>query len=322
MSDSIKAAGPRWRYTRRGYAIAQSLGQFRRYRIAGIVTLLVLGVTLALPAMLLFASNTLQQLGARSIEGESLTAYLKPDVSDLDGAAYAQEWTGRPGIRSTRYISRAEALAQFRQSSNQSSELAQAIDMLGANPLPGAIMVFPDSNTLEPGRLKVLADELGGTDAVERVQFDLRWVRRLQAAVTLIKWVGGILALFLTLTALLVISNTIRLELLRRQREMEVANLLGASVTFMNRPIIYTGAVYGFLGGLIACFIALLTFNAIRRPADDLSSLYDSTFQLTMPSASQILVVLAVSVLLGLIGAVSSLYRPSQQLTQLGSSQN
>ena len=176
-------------------------------------------------------------------------------------------------------------------------------------------MIYPDSNTLTAARLDSLAADLNRLNSVARVQMDLRWVKRLQAVVSLVKLIGSLLAGFLTLTALLVIANTIRLELLRRRAEMEVANLLGATTGFMNRPILYTGALYGFLGGLIACFVALFSFYAVREPAHDLSSLYESSFQLLMPAASQIFFVMGVSIILGVLGAISSLYRPSQQLT-------
>lgn len=314
--EPATAAGPRWTYGKRGYALAQSLRQLKRHKFASLITLLVLGITLALPVMLLFASGALQQLSSRSLDGESLTAYLQDSVSDLDGVALAEQWASQEGIRSTRYISREEALSLFQQN----SDISAAIDALGTNPLPGAIMVFPDSNTLRSGRIDALAKELQRLDAVERVQFDLRWVKRLQAIVSLIQLVGSLLAGFLILTALLVIGNTIRLELLRRRSEMEVASLLGAGSYFMNRPILYIGALYGLLGGVVACIIAVLAFNAIREPADALSSLYESSFRLDMPTPSQIGIVLAVSITLGLLGALSSLYRTSHQITHRGSS--
>lgn len=316
--DVSSAAGPSWTYGKRGYALAHSLRQFKRHKIASFLTLLVLGLTLALPVILLFVSSSLQQLGARSLQGESLTVYLDLNVSDLDGAALAQEWLGKPGVSSTTYITRDEALKIFQDN----TEIGAAVDTLGSNPLPGAIVVYPDSNTLESTRVQQLADSLRSLDSVVKVQFDLRWVKRLQAIVELIQLIGGLLAGFLTLTALLVIGNTIRLELLRRRTEMEVASLLGATTSFMNRPILYIGAMYGFLGGLVASIIAIIAFNAIREPADRLSSLYESTFQLSFPTASQFATVLAISTVLGLAGAISSLYRPAQQLTQRGESQN
>ena len=310
-TPDASAAGSSWTYGKRGYALAHSIRQFRRHKVASTLTLLVLGLTLALPVMLLFASSSLQQLSARSLEGESLTAYLNLEVNDLQGAELAQSWLGKPGVRRTTYITRNEALSLFRDN----SDIGAAVDTLGSNPFPGAIVVYPDSNTLESLRIEALAEDLRTLETVARVQLDLRWVKRLQAIVSLIQLVGGLLAGFLTLTALLVIGNTIRLELLRRRSEMEVASLLGANNSFLNRPILYTGALYGFLGGVIACIIALLALNAIQQPADDLSSLYDSSFQLTMPSTLQIFTVLAISTLLGLVGALSSLYRPSQRLT-------
>jgi len=310
-AQRMKASGSKWQYTRRGYALSQSIKQFKRYKIASTITLIVLGITLALPVILLFASSALQQLGTRSLDGESLTAYLSNDISDLQGAEPAQQWMGKPGIRSTRYISRDEALQLFRQN----SDIGDAINVLGSNPLPGAIMVFPDSNTLSSTRIDTLVAELREITGVARIQLDMRWVKRLKSVVSLIQLVGSLLAGFLTLTALLVIGNTIRLELLRRRSEMEVANLLGASTGFMNRPILYTGALYGFLGGLLACLFAIIAFSAIQAPAHELSSLYESSFQLMMPSFSQILTVLGISILLGIIGAFSSLHRSSQQLT-------
>ncbi|MFT5897027.1 MAG: cell division transport system permease protein [bacterium] len=307
----LRAPGSKWQYTKRGYALSQSLKQFNRYKMASTVTLIVLGITLALPVILLFTSSALQQLGTRSLEGESLTAYLKNDVSDLQGAEIAQLWMGKPGIQTTRYISKDEALQLFRQN----SDIGDAISVLGRNPLPGAVIVFPDTNTLSSARLDTLVAQLSGLDSVARIQLDLRWVKRLKSVVSLIQLVGGLLAGFLTLTALLVIGNTIRLELLRRRSEMEVANLLGATNSFMNRPILYTGALYGFLGGIVSCLVAVLAFSAIQEPAHELSSLYESSFRLLMPNISQILIVLGVSIVLGFIGALGSLYRPSQQLT-------
>ncbi len=304
------AAGPAWTYRKRGYALATSLRQLRLRKFASLSTLLVLGVTLSLPVLLTFAAGTLAKLGTRGVEGESLTLYLDMSVTDLDGATLARQLLGRAGIRDTRYVSRDEALAEFRAK----SDVGVALEELGENPLPGAIIVFPDSNTVTATRVELLANGLRKLPEVVQVQFDLRWVKRLHAVVSLIRLVGGLLAIFLTLTALMVIGNTIRLELIRRQEEMEVASLLGASRRFMHRPILYTGALFGFIGGLVAAGIAMWAFHALRQPANDLSRLYESAFRLEMPTVSHFFTILLVATLLGLIGAMTSLYRPSRQL--------
>ena len=304
--------GSRWTYTRRGYALAHSLRQLKRNKIASLGTLLVLGVTLSLPVILYFSSATLATLSERGVRGESLTAYLDSDISDLDGAALAVSWEKRGDVDTTSYISRDQGLAMLAEQ----TDVRAAIEVLGVNPLPGAVVVYPATRIISAEQIQTLAEQLRELPEVARVQLDLRWVKRLEAGIRLLEWIGGLLALFLTLTAFLVIFNTIRLEMSRRRAEMEVANLLGAPLRFMNRPILYTGAIYGFVGGLISCIIALLALNAIRAPADDLSSLYQSTFSLTLPEFRQVIIVLTISVILGLAGAIGSLYRPSRQLTQ------
>jgi len=301
-----------WTYTRRGYALAQGFRQLRSRKLSSIATLLVFGVTLALPTLILFTASSLAALGNQNVGEESITAYLTMQTPDLDGAELANELQTENGIKAARYVSRTEALAIF----NEQSDIGEAVDLLGQNPLPGAIIVYPDTDALAESAIKKLANKLRDMNEVDSVQFDLLWVKRLQALLNLSRTIGWLLAGFLTLTALLVIGNTIRLELLRRQNELDVSRLLGASRSFLNRPLLYTGALYGFLGGIIACSIALLALFWLRAPAAELSGLYSSDFELTLPTVSQLLLVIIGSTILGLLGAIVTLYQPSQHFLQ------
>ncbi len=301
-----------WTYTRRGYALAQGLRQLSSRKFSSFTTLLVFGITLALPALILFTASSLAALGNKSVGEESITAYLTLDTPDLAGADLTQKIQTLDGVAKARYVSRDEALAIF----NAQADIGEAIDVLGENPLPGAIIIYPDTAVLSESAIQQLAKTVTKQDEVDSVQFDLRWVQRLQAVLNLGRILGWVLAGFLTLTALLVIGNTIRLELLRRQTELDVTRLLGASQSFLNRPLLYTGALYGFLGGLVACAIALLALHWLRAPAAELSNLYSSTFELIMPTASQLLLVIATATILGLLGAIVTLYQPRAQFLQ------
>ena len=201
-----QAQASAWTYTRRGYAIAQSFRQLSKRKLASLSTLLVFGITLALPALILFTANSLAALGNKSVGEESITAYLSLQTSDLEGATLSQQLQSQPGIKSTRYVSKDEALAIF----NEQAQITEAVELLGENPLPGAIIVFPDTDVLNEAAISTMAKQLGALDVVEQVQFDLRWVKRLQAVLNLGRVIGWVLAGFLTLTALLVIGNTIR----------------------------------------------------------------------------------------------------------------
>lgn len=304
--------GSRWSYTRRGYALTQTIGQLRERSLATLLTLFVLGTTLALPAVFWFGSASLSKLVNASVGEESITAYLTLDVTDLAGAELATRWQNQEGVRTTTYVSRAEALALFQQQ----TDLDDAISALGTNPLPGAIVVFPQINPIHADdvtvqRVNSLAATLEESPLVERVQIDLEWVRKLQSALTLFRIIVWLLASFLTLTGLLVIGNTVRLELLRRQREMQVSTLLGASRSFLNRPILYTGTLYGLLGGAIAAALATVAYSFIKTPADQLAAQYASSFRLALPTAGQFLTIIAVATALGLIGAIVTVLRPA-----------
>ena len=300
--------GPRWSYGRRGHALAQSLRQLAARPLASATTVLALGVTLALPALLWFSSASLDALAASTLDGESLTLYLTPDTSDLDGAGLAGEIAGRADVATTRYVSRDEALATFRES----SDVGDALEVLGVNPLPGAVIVHPVGGAAEVAAVETLARALGGLPEVERVQVDLRWVERLRAALTLARRTAVLLASFLVLSALLVITNTIRLELARRRPELEVTRLLGADAAFVYRPTFYTAALFGALGGLAACLCALIALALLRGPAGELAALYGSAFRLAWPGASDIASIVAFSTLLGVLGALFTLYGPSR----------
>ena len=309
VGDSL---GRRWTYTRRGYALAHSWRQLRSRPIASGVTLFVLGITLALPVLLWFCAGSLQQLGSRTLDQESLTAYLAPDIDDLQGAELAATLANRPGVRATEYVSRDEALSLLRDH----TDVDDALESLGSNPLPGAVIVYPSRSDLASESMTRLSATLSTVGGIERVQVDLQWVQRLQAVVSLAQLVGILLGGFLVLTALLVIGNTVRLELLRRQAEMGVAHLLGASATFRHRSLIYTGALYGLLGGVVACVLAVGALMVLRGPADQLAELYGSSFRLPLPDWTGIVWILVTTTALGLAGTLLTLAKPSSLLVQ------
>ena len=307
-ADVERAAGPRWSYTARGHAWASALRALRARPVASAATLLVLGTVLALPTLVLLGNDALRDLAGRAGGEASLTAYLGTDVPDLDGATLAAKLAARPDVAGARYVSRDEALATFRAA----SDLDAALDALGTNPLPGAVVVRPAS----AGRAEAerLAAVLRGGEGVERVVFDLRWVERLDAVVRLARTAGWLLAGFLTLTALLVIGNTVRLELSRRRDEREVAHLLGASRAFTDRPLIYTGLLYGAVAGVVALGLALGAFAALWAPAHDLARLWGGVFEPALPVAALACVPLGAAGL-GLLAALFTLSGSARQMS-------
>ncbi len=310
-SDALpmeRIAGSRFSYTARGYAWTGTLRGLRQRPFATALTLLVLGTVLALPTLVLLANDVLATLAGRAGGQASLTAYLEGDVPDLAGADLASRLATRDDVATARYVSRDEALATLRER----GDMGAALDVLDANPLPGAVVVEPASGNR--GDVDRLASVLRGEAGVERVAFDLRWVERLDAVLRLARTAGWLLAGFLTLTALLVIGNTVRLELSRRREEREVAHLLGASRAFVDRPLVYTGLLYGALAGVVALVLALASWAVLAAPARDIARLWDASFSPALPLTALACLPLFTA-LLGLVGAVSTLLRGTDRLS-------
>lgn len=309
-----RASSPRYAYSARGYAWQRSLATLGKRPWASSLSFLVLGIVLSLPILLFLVANSLSTaLGTRPVE-VSLTAYLALEINDLDGAALSEQLASLPGVARTRYLSRDEALATF----EAESELGDALALLGDNPLPGAIIITPTSASLEPAQIDALAQQISTYVAIDEVRYDAQWVARLQALLRLIQVASLVLTAVLTLTAMLVIANTIRLELLARQSEREVCHLLGASGGFIRRPFVYSGLIYGFVGGLVATALAALAFAALKTPADELARLYGNAAGLAWPSGTRLALFPIVGAALGLIASMVSLHASSQQKIRSG----
>jgi cell division transport system permease protein len=107
----------------------------------------------------------------------------------------------------------------------------------------------------------------------------------------------------LAIAVLLVIGNTIRLDIQNRREEIEVSKLIGASDAFIRRPFLYTGFWYGIIGGVLAWIITLLSLSMMESPIHKLALLYHSDFRLTGLGTGNTLLLIIISCALGLTGS-------------------
>jgi cell division transport system permease protein len=112
-----------------------------------------------------------------------------------------------------------------------------------------------------------------------------------------------VVALLLGLAVLLVVGNTIRLDIQNRRREIEVAKLIGATDAFIRRPFLYSGAWYGLFGGVAAWLLVSMALWATGGPVQQLALLYQSQFRLVAADTGTVLTLLVGGALLGLLGS-------------------
>jgi cell division transport system permease protein len=102
---------------------------------------------------------------------------------------------------------------------------------------------------------------------------------------------------------LLVVGNTIRLEIENRRGEIRIMDLVGATPAFVRRPFLYSGAWHGLFGGLLAWLLVALGVGLLQRPVGNLAALYHTQFAVAGLDARATLILLAGSMTLGMLGS-------------------
>ncbi len=266
---------------------------------SALLTAGVIGIALALPAGLFVLLNSLQPFGSHLDGSASISVFLKQDLDAPASQALARSLRARPDIAAVDGITRSQALAEFRRL----SKFKDALDALPDNPLPAVLVVHPAPGHSQPASLKALAGELRRSPQADMVQLDMEWVQRLNALTRLGQRGIEVIAGLLGLAVLLIVGNTIRLDIQNRHAEIEITKLIGGTDAFIRRPFLWGGLCYGVAGGLAGNLLVGVALWLLSGPAERLSALYDSA--LTPPSLDPLtaLALLAAGALLGLGGA-------------------
>jgi cell division transport system permease protein len=283
-----------------------SLGRLSQQKLSTLLTVLVIGIALALPACLhLFVSNAQRATGSwnRAID---VSVYLKRPTSPDEARRIADRWRQRRDVAEVELVLADAALKEFRRESG----FGAALDALNENPLPHTIVVRPAPGYATAAHVQSLAKDLRATPSVDLVQMDTAWVDRLNAILLAIERVLMLTAGVLALGVIVIVGNTIRLDIQNRRDEIEVTKLVGGSDAFVRRPFLYSGFWYGLAGALVAWVIAAGAVGALRGPITHIAGLYGSQFQVQGLGLAPSLLLLASGVGLGWIGSyVSATWR-------------
>jgi cell division transport system permease protein len=285
--------------TRHAQTSIGSLGRLSQQKLATILTVLVIGIALALPACLhLLISNAQTATGNwnRAVE---LTVFLKRPTSVEEARRTADRIKQRRDVANVDFIPADEALKEFRRDSG----FGTAIEALNENPLPHTLVVRPSEDFTTAGSLDALAADLRTQPSVEIVQLDTAWVNRLNAILEAIRRGLALAAGLLALGVMVIVGNTIRLDIQNRRAEIEVTKLVGGSDAFVRRPFLYNGIWYGLGGALTAWIITVGVIGVLREPVGRIASLYGSAFDLGGLDLSATLILLGSGIVLGWLGS-------------------
>ncbi|MGD8341076.1 MAG: permease-like cell division protein FtsX [Gammaproteobacteria bacterium] len=255
--------------------LGAALGRVGGTPTAAVLNVLVVAIALALPAAMQVLIENANRLSPAFEDAADFTIYLGHAIDEDRGRALSAEIAGRPDVASTRFISKLEGLADLRDSMG----FGGALDALEENPLPHAIRVRPEAQAIAD--IDALAAALESLPETDLVQLDRIWVERLRAILAL----GGrgvdIITVLLAASVILVIGNTVRMEIQNRRTEIEVLKLVGATDGFIRRPFLYTGLCLGAIGAVAAAVMIGIGLLLLAGPVRDLAALYAADFRLS-----------------------------------------
>ena len=290
---------PRIFLQRHAQVALDSLGRLYRNRVASLMTASVIAIALAMPSGLYLLLGNLERLSGSWDGQASLSVFLQQDISSDEAAALATQVGEWPGIESVQLITPAQALEEF----TRQSGFADVLGVLEENPLPHVMIVLPSGEYNDPAAANTLRERFEKLPETALAQLDLQWVQRLAAILDIAERVILIISALLALAVMLVIGNTIRLEIQNRRDEIVVTKLIGATNGFVRRPFLYSGIWYGTLGGSVAWLLVATGFWLLSEPVSRLAGLYHSDFSLETLPLPLLGILLAAGMLLGLLGS-------------------
>jgi len=273
-----------------------------------IMTVAVIGITLSLPGGFYLFLKNIDAISGDFRSSSQIGLYLDLDISEKQARALEKQIANTANVSSTRFISRESSLEEFRQNSG----FGKSIDTLSSNPLPHTIIVEPvEADTFT---VRNLLNTLQAMPEVEIAKLDTEWLERLYTIIEIAKRSVIIITILFAFAVLLIIGNTIRLDIQNRYQEIIVTKLIGATDAFIRRPFLYGGVWYGLLGGIISWLIVEIGYLAIAGPLERLNLLYQSDMSLITFSFHDFIILITSSTLLGLAGSWIAVARHLNQI--------
>lgn len=291
-----------------GYALSRALKQLIATPTTSLLSVIVFSIVLSFPAGIYILLENLQAVSDRTTEVQQMTLVLETSASQADIEQINNRLEQLTTVKGFQFISKEIALQELEQESG----MAEVMHNLGQNPLPDVFVI--DLGNISVSEIEQMKTDLLNWSRVEHVLVDTDWARKLNTVLMIGKLVVSVLALLFAITLVIVMFNTIRLQILTRYDEIELSKLIGATDSYIQRPFLYFGAVQGMVGATLAWLLLYFVIMELNKILFELAQLYATTLIVHHLSWRDSLILLCLSGGLGWIGARWSVARHLAQV--------
>lgn len=241
------------------YFIREAVISLRRNGLMSFASVSTVALSLLILGIFLILVLNLNHM-ASSLESQvQITVYLEDDLSELEIREAGTRISELQGVTQVMFVDKQEAMERFKDRLGDQQGLLTALG--DTNPLPNAFEVNVD----RPEQVKPTALAINGIDGVENTKFGQEVIEQLFKLTKMIRLFGLVLIVFLALAALFIISNTIRLTVFARRKEIGIMKYVGATDWFIRWPFLIEGMILGFGGALISVLILGRAYSAVAQ---------------------------------------------------------
>ena len=274
-------------------AIKLVLARMQENLLSSSMICLVVAVAMCVPGLFYVGVDHFSNFTDHMQDETEISLFLKINTSsdtiaDIDALLAKNE-----GIKHFHLVTKEEAWQKLQDNSDTNS----AIHELTKNPLPDAFFIQPNSN--DPETLEALKNNLQSIPGVEQALLNAEWAKRLSTLLVLAKKIILFIAVLLAFALLIVIGNTVRMQILTQKDEIEVSNLMGATKSFIRTPFLYAGMLYGLAGGILAVLMIAAVVQMFNYSVTQISSLYKSDLSLNLFNTNLSLTIIVVAIFIG-----------------------
>jgi cell division transport system permease protein len=285
------------------------VSEFFRNGVVTISTILVMSITLFVIGTMLFTQAALESTLETIRSKVDVNVYFLPAASETQVLELRKSIQGLPEVFSVEYVSKEQALTQFRERHKDDQLMIQAVEEIGDNPLGASLSVRAKDTSQYEAIVKFIegspALQEGSERIIERVNYseNKAAIDRLNSIIRATESAGIIIAIFLAIASMLIVFNTVRLGIYTARDEIAVMRLVGASSWYARGPFIVQGFLYGFAAGVFT----LVILYPLAYWLGPVSESFFGTFNMYVYYLDHILMIMGVILVSGvLLGSISS----------------
>lgn len=279
-----------------------------------LLNIMVVSIIIAILSSIFVITKSSQNWEKNNVHFPQIMIYLSQDAKQTDVSkieATINKFNEKL-IKNYQFVSKQQGLAELQQDPQLKQIASDVVADSNNNPLPDILIV--NTNSSNPKLLTQLTNRISNMKMVDHVQMDSSYANKVNDLITFIKQIATFLQITFIIVFVLVVYNMIRLEMLLCQDEITVSRLIGASDSFIMRPLAYYAVWQVVLGSAIAYLLVNLFINFMNSLFTHLNYLFGNSFLLTNLSPielGQMLIVLIVFTIFAVFLAVRWVFRHS-----------